>query len=123
MPRSVLSLSHPGASSAPGPDLDDEILDSEVMPQWDETSEDLGRRATTFDRGEGESLEAEGGWQQTSRWCPQSFLGVFTLLSSLSLGSDLELAFNPKTTMAKVMRWHSLDSIIFCRVLLPAALF
>lgn len=75
MPRSVLSLSHPGASSALGPDLDDEILDSEVMPQWDETSEDLGRRATTSDRGGGESLEAEGGWQQTD------FKVVSTILS------------------------------------------
>lgn len=58
-----LSLSHPGASSALGPDLDDKILDSEVMSEWDETSEDLGRRVTAFDRGGGKSLEAEGGWR------------------------------------------------------------
>lgn len=57
-----LSLSHPGASSALGPDLDDKIWDSEVMPQWDETFEDLGRRATIFDRGRGKSLKVEGGW-------------------------------------------------------------
>ena len=33
------------------------------MSEWDETSEDLGRRVTAFDRGGGKSLEAEGGWR------------------------------------------------------------
>lgn len=70
------------------------------------------------------SLEAEGGWQKKDfkRWCPLSLLGVYTLLSSPSLGSDLELALNPKTTVAKVMLWHCLDSVIFCTVCVASSL-
>lgn len=41
-------------------------LDSKLMPQWDETSEDLGRRVTTFDR--------EGGVTGGGRWMAEDRL-------------------------------------------------